>query len=71
LNKEKQDLGTPETTLLDIYKISALAFTLNLRQKDNILFIITIYKINKYIKKRNNLDPKKSDKELVERTLLD
>jgi hypothetical protein len=51
LNKGKQDLGTPETTLLNIYEISALAFTLNLRQKNNILFIIIIYKINKYIKK--------------------
>jgi hypothetical protein len=50
LNRGKQDLGTPETTLLDICEISAPAFTLNLRQKDNILFIITIYKINKYIK---------------------
>jgi hypothetical protein len=44
LNKGKQDLGTLETILLNIYKISALAFALNLRQKD------TIYKINKYIK---------------------
>jgi hypothetical protein len=51
LNKGKQDLGTPETILLDIYKISALAFALNLRQKDNILFTITIYEIDKYIKK--------------------
>ena len=31
LNKEKQDLETLETTLLDIYEISAPAFTLNLR----------------------------------------
>jgi hypothetical protein len=51
LNKEKQDLGTPETTLLNICEISASAFALNLRQKNNILFTITIYKINKYIKK--------------------
>jgi hypothetical protein len=50
LNKGKQDLGTLETILLNIYKISALAFALNLRQKDNTLFIMTIYKINKYIK---------------------
>jgi hypothetical protein len=50
LNREKQDLGTPETIPLNIYKISAPAFALNLRQKDNILFIITIYKIDKYIK---------------------
>jgi hypothetical protein len=50
LNKGKQDLGTPETTFLDIYEISAPAFALNLRQKDNILFVITIYKIDKYIK---------------------
>jgi hypothetical protein len=49
LNKEKQDLGTPETTL-NIYEINAPAFALNLRQKDNILFIIIIYKIDKYIK---------------------
>jgi hypothetical protein len=49
LNKEKQDLGTLETTL-NIYKISTPAFALNLRQKANILFIITIYKIDKYIK---------------------
>jgi hypothetical protein len=51
LNRGKQDLGTLETTLLNIYKISAPAFALNLRQKNNILFTITIYKINKYIKK--------------------
>jgi hypothetical protein len=31
LNKGKQDLETPETTPLDIYKISAPAFALNLR----------------------------------------
>jgi hypothetical protein len=49
LNRGKQDLGTPETILLNIYEISAPAFALNLRQKDNTLFIITIYKINKYI----------------------
>jgi hypothetical protein len=51
LNKGKQDLGTPETTSLNIYKINALAFALNLRQKNNILFTITIYKIDKHIKK--------------------
>jgi hypothetical protein len=50
LNKGKQDLGTLETTPLNIYKISAPAFALNLRQKDNILFAMTIYKIDKYIK---------------------
>jgi hypothetical protein len=71
LNKGKQDLGTPETIPLNIYKISAPAFALNLRQKDNILFTITIYKINKHIKEQNNLDLKELDKELVERTLLD
>jgi hypothetical protein len=49
LNKEKQDLGTPETTLLNIYKINIPAFALNLRQKNNILFTMTIYKIDKYI----------------------
>jgi hypothetical protein len=31
LNKGKQDPGTPETTPLNIYKISALTFALNLR----------------------------------------
>jgi hypothetical protein len=31
LNRGKQDLGTPETTPLDIYEISAPAFALNLR----------------------------------------
>jgi hypothetical protein len=31
LNRGKQDLGTLETTPLNIYKISALAFALNLR----------------------------------------
>jgi hypothetical protein len=71
LNKGKQDPGTLETTPLNIYKISALVFALNLRQKDNILFIITIYKIDKHIKKQNNLDLKKLNKELIERTLLD
>jgi hypothetical protein len=58
LNKGKQDLGTLETTSLDIYEINAPAFTLNLRQKDNMLFIITIYKIDKHIKEQNNLDLK-------------
>jgi hypothetical protein len=71
LNKGKQDLETLETTPLNIYKISAPAFALNLRQKNNTLFIITIYEINKHIKKQNNLDLKELDKELVERTLLD
>jgi hypothetical protein len=51
LNRGKQDLGTLETIFLNIYEISALAFALNLRQRNNILFAITIYKINKYIKK--------------------
>jgi hypothetical protein len=71
LNKEKQNLGTLETTPLNIYEISAPAFALNLRQKDNTLFIIIIYKIDKYIKEQNNLDLKKLNKELVERTLPD
>jgi hypothetical protein len=31
LNKGKQDLETPETTPLNIYKISAPTFALNLR----------------------------------------
>jgi hypothetical protein len=51
LNRGKQDLGTLETTLLNIYEINAPIFALNLRQKDNTLFTITIYKIDKYIKK--------------------
>jgi hypothetical protein len=50
LNRGKQDLGTLETIPLNIYKISAPAFALNLRQKNNILFTMTIYEINKYIK---------------------
>jgi hypothetical protein len=70
LNKEKQNLGTPETTPLNIYEISAPAFALNLRQKNNTLFAMTIYKINKHIKEQNNLDLKKLDKELIEKTLL-
>jgi hypothetical protein len=71
LNREKQDLETLETTPLNICKISALAFALNLRQKNNILFAITIYKIDKYIKEQNNLDLKELNKELIKRTLLD
>jgi hypothetical protein len=71
LNKEKQDLETLETTFLNIYEINAPAFALNLRQKDNILFTIIIYKINKHIKEQNNLDLKKLDEELIERTLPD
>jgi hypothetical protein len=71
LNKGKQDPGTLKTTPLNIYKISTPAFALNLRQKDNTLFAITIYKIDKYIEEQNNLDLKELDKELVERTLLD
>jgi hypothetical protein len=71
LNKEKQDLGTLETIPLNIYKIGALIFALNLRQKNNILFTITIYKIDKYIEERNNLDLKELNKELIERILLD
>jgi hypothetical protein len=51
LNKGKQDLETLETIPLNIYKINTPAFALNLRQKDNILFTITIYKINKYLEK--------------------
>jgi hypothetical protein len=31
VNRGKQDPGTPETTLLNIYEISAPAFALNLR----------------------------------------
>jgi hypothetical protein len=50
LNKGKQDLETLETILLDIYEISVPVFALNLRQKDNTLFTMTIYKIDKYIK---------------------
>jgi hypothetical protein len=50
LNKGKQNLGTLETTSLDICEINAPAFALNLRQKNNILFAITIYEIDKHIK---------------------
>jgi hypothetical protein len=71
LNRGKQDPGTLKTTPLNIYKISAPAFALNLRQKDNILFAITIYKIDKHIEEQNNLDLKELDKELIERTLPD
>jgi hypothetical protein len=71
LNKGKQDLGTLKTIPLDIYKISAPAFALNLRQKDNTLFTITIYKIDKYIEEQNNLDLKKLNEELIKRTFLD
>jgi len=50
---------------VDIAVISAIAFHFNIYQKDNKVFIISLYKINRIINKREEKLIKETNKELV------
>jgi len=51
---------------VNIAVISAIAFHFNIYQKENEVFIISLYKINRIINKREEKLIKKTNKELVE-----
>jgi len=56
--------------IVDIAAISAIAFHFNMYRKDNKVFIISLYKINRIINKREEKLIKKTNKELVKCLLL-
>jgi len=51
--------------IVDIAVISAIAFYFNMYQKDNEVFITSLYKINRIINEREEKPIKKTNKELV------
>jgi len=51
--------------IVDIATISAIAFHFNMYQKDNKVFTISLYKINRIINKREEKLIKETNKELV------
>jgi len=55
---------------VDIAIISAIVFHFNMYQKDNKVFIISLYKINRIINKREEKLIKETNKELVKRLLF-
>ena len=55
---------------IDIAAISAIAFYFNIYRKDNKVFIISLYKINRIINNREERLDKETDEELVERLLF-
>jgi len=55
--------------IVDITVISAIAFHFNIYQKDNKVFITSLYKINRIINKREEKLIKETNKELVKRLL--
>jgi len=55
--------------IVDIATISAIVFYFNIYQKDNKVFIISLYKINRIINKREEKLIKETNKELVKRLL--
>jgi len=61
-------LGNPPT--IDIAVISAVAFYFNIYQKDNKVFIMSLYKINRIINNREERLTKETNKELVKRLFL-
>ena len=54
---------------IDIAIISAIAFHFNIYQKDNKVFITSLYKINQIISNREEEPAKETDEELVKRLL--
>jgi len=54
---------------VDITAISAIAFHFNIYRKDNKVFIISLYKINRIINKREEKLIKETNKKLVKRLL--
>jgi len=54
---------------IDIAVISTIAFYFNIYQKDNKVFIISLYKINQIINNREEEPAEETDKELVKRLL--
>jgi len=54
---------------LDIAAISAIGFHFNIYQKDNEVFITSLYKINRIINEKEKGPVKESNKELVKRLL--
>jgi len=54
---------------VDIAVISAIVFHFNMYQKDNKVFITSLYKINRIINKREEKLIKETNKELVKRLL--
>jgi len=61
-------LGNPPT--IDITAISAIAFYFNIYRKNNKVFIISLYKINRIINNREERLAKETNKELVKRLLF-
>ena len=55
--------------ILDIAAISTIGFHFNIYQKDNEVFITSLYEINWIIDKKEEGPAKESDEELVERLL--
>src|SRR6266566_9846131 len=51
--------------IVDIAAISAIVFHFNMYWKDNKVFIISLYKINQIINKREEKPTKETNKELV------
>jgi len=56
--------------IVDIAVISAIVFHFNIYRKDNKVFIISLYKINQIINKREEKLIKETNKELVKRLLF-
>jgi len=56
--------------IVDIAVISAIAFHFNMYRKDNKVFIISLYKINRIINKREEKLIKETNKELVKYLLF-
>jgi hypothetical protein len=54
---------------LDIAAISTIGFHFNIYQKDNEVFITSLYKINRIINEKEEGLAKESDEELVKRLL--
>jgi len=55
--------------IVDIAAISAIVFHFNIYRKNNKVFIISLYKINRIINKREKKLIKETNKELVKRLL--
>ena len=71
--QKPQKLRTPllsrDPPILDIAAISAIGFHFNIYQKDNEVFITSLYKINRIINKREEKLAEETNKELVKRLL--
>jgi len=56
--------------IVDIAVISAIVFYFNMYRKDNKVFIISLYKINRIINNREEKPAKETNEELVKRCLF-